>query len=230
MLTSRSFFRSLTRVPSIVFLGHSFTLWQCFWALFSPSHMEKIILFVLDTGKVGTELLEVGGPTNASSGLRGWRSRHIPNPLLHHDPVSQHSVLYKSTQPCTIACSPVSQSHSCVTGLITSWSYMVTFLSPQQDWKLHNLDEMWFPGASLSSTALSSPSNHSTHICSTINSHKASQVALVVKNLPANAGDLRYVSLIPELGRPPWRRAWQPTPVFLPGESHGQRSLVGCRP
>ena len=27
----------------------------------------------------------------------------------------------------------------------------------------------------------------------------------------------------------PWRRKWQPTPVFLPGESQGQRSLVGCR-
>ena len=27
-----------------------------------------------------------------------------------------------------------------------------------------------------------------------------------------------------------WRRAWQPTPVFLPGESHGQRSLVGYSP
>ena len=26
---------------------------------------------------------------------------------------------------------------------------------------------------------------------------------------------------------PSWRRAWQPTPEFLPGESHGQRSLVG---
>jgi len=26
----------------------------------------------------------------------------------------------------------------------------------------------------------------------------------------------------------PWRRAWQHTPVFLPGESHGQRSLAGC--
>ena len=25
-----------------------------------------------------------------------------------------------------------------------------------------------------------------------------------------------------------WRRKWQPTPVFLPGESQGQRSLVGC--
>ena len=27
-----------------------------------------------------------------------------------------------------------------------------------------------------------------------------------------------------------WRRKWQPTPAFLPGESHGQRSLVGCSP
>ena len=28
----------------------------------------------------------------------------------------------------------------------------------------------------------------------------------------------------------PWRRAWPPTPVFLSGESHGQRSLAGYRP
>ena len=28
----------------------------------------------------------------------------------------------------------------------------------------------------------------------------------------------------------PWRRAWQPTPVFLPGEPHGQRSVVGYGP
>ena len=27
-----------------------------------------------------------------------------------------------------------------------------------------------------------------------------------------------------------WRRKWQPTPVFLPGKVHGQRSLVGCSP
>ena len=32
------------------------------------------------------------------------------------------------------------------------------------------------------------------------------------------------------LGRFPWRREWQVTPVFLPGESHGLRSLVGYRP
>ena len=31
----------------------------------------------------------------------------------------------------------------------------------------------------------------------------------------------------PWVGKIPWRRAWQPTPVFLPGGSHGQRSLAG---
>ena len=31
----------------------------------------------------------------------------------------------------------------------------------------------------------------------------------------------------PWIRKIPWRRKWQPTPVFLPGESHGQRSLVG---
>jgi len=55
-------------------------------------------------------------------------------------------------------------------------------------------------------------------------------VALVVKNPPASAGDVRDAGLIPGLGRFPWRRAWQPSPVFLPGESHGQRSLVGYNP
>jgi len=32
------------------------------------------------------------------------------------------------------------------------------------------------------------------------------------------------------VGKIPWRRAWQSIPVFLPGESHGQRSLVGYSP
>ena len=34
----------------------------------------------------------------------------------------------------------------------------------------------------------------------------------------------------PLVGKIPWRRKWQPTPVFLPGKSHGQRSLVGYSP
>ena len=32
------------------------------------------------------------------------------------------------------------------------------------------------------------------------------------------------------MGKVAWRRPWQPAPVFVPGESHGQRSLGGCRP
>ena len=35
---------------------------------------------------------------------------------------------------------------------------------------------------------------------------------------------------IPWVRKIPWRRAWQPTPTFLPGESHGQRSLAGYGP
>ena len=69
----------------------------------------------------------------------------------------------------------------------------------------------------------------------------ASLVAQMVKNLPEcrfiNAEDIAC-SLPQSMGdgfhpwvrKIPWRRAWQPTPVFLPGESHGQRSLVGCSP
>ena len=51
----------------------------------------------------------------------------------------------------------------------------------------------------------------------------ASQVVPVVKNLSAHAEDLRDAVLIPWVRKIPWRRTWQPTPVFLPGESHGQR-------
>ena len=55
----------------------------------------------------------------------------------------------------------------------------------------------------------------------------ASQVALGIKNLHANAGDM---GSNPWVGRTPWRRKWQPSPVFLPGESQGHRSLTGYVP
>ena len=51
----------------------------------------------------------------------------------------------------------------------------------------------------------------------------------VVKNPPVNAGDAGDVDLITGLGRSPGRK-WQPTAVFLPGKSHGQKSLVGYSP
>ena len=56
---------------------------------------------------------------------------------------------------------------------------------------------------------------------------RASQVVLVVKNPPANAGDLKRCGFDPLVGTIPCRRKWQLTPVFLPKKSCGQRSLVG---
>ena len=54
----------------------------------------------------------------------------------------------------------------------------------------------------------------------------ASLVAQIVKNLPAKIepGFNFWIRKIP------WRKNWQPTPVFLPGEFHGQRSLAGYSP
>ena len=51
----------------------------------------------------------------------------------------------------------------------------------------------------------------------------------MVENPLANAGDKRDACFIPALGRF-LEEAWQPTPVFLPGKSHGQRSLAGYSP
>ena len=48
-----------------------------------------------------------------------------------------------------------------------------------------------------------------------------------VKASAFNAGE---PGSIPGSGKIPWRRKWQSTPVFLPGESHGWRSLVGYSP
>ena len=49
-----------------------------------------------------------------------------------------------------------------------------------------------------------------------------SLVAQMVKHLPA----MREI----QVGKISWRRKWQPTPVFLPGKSHGRRNLVGYSP
>ena len=57
----------------------------------------------------------------------------------------------------------------------------------------------------------------------------------MVKNLPANAGDIRDVGSIPGLGRSPGEGKGRENYLenslqFLPREFHGQRSLVGCSP
>ena len=50
-------------------------------------------------------------------------------------------------------------------------------------------------------------------------------MALEVKNSPAIAGDVKRCGFDPLVRKIPWRRKLQPPPVFLPGETHAQRSL-----
>ena len=51
----------------------------------------------------------------------------------------------------------------------------------------------------------------------------------VVKNPPA-IQETQETWVRSWVGKIPWKRAWQPTPVFFPGEAHGQRSLVVYSP
>ena len=51
-------------------------------------------------------------------------------------------------------------------------------------------------------------------------------MAQTVKNPPA----MQATKVQSLGGEDPWRRAWKPTPVFLPGEFHEQRSLLGYSP
>ena len=56
-------------------------------------------------------------------------------------------------------------------------------------------------------------------------------INVVVKNLLASAGDMRHETWVRSLnGEEPLKKGMATTPVFLPGESYGQRSLVGYSP
>ena len=55
-------------------------------------------------------------------------------------------------------------------------------------------------------------------------------MVLVIKNPPANAGDIKTCGFDPWVGKILWSRKWQPAPLFLPGKLHGQKTLVGYSP
>ena len=61
-------------------------------------------------------------------------------------------------------------------------------------------------------------------------SKRASQVALVVKESSCQHRRCKRHGFNPWFRKISWRRAWQPSPVSLPGESHGQKSLTGYSP
>ena len=80
---------------------------------------------------------------------------------------------------------------------------------------------------------LSYPISQISHLCVPLQDgiyNWASLMSQMVKKLPANAEGTRDVEFSPWAGKILWRRKWQPTPVFLSGKFHGQRSLVGYSP
>ena len=109
---------------------------------------------------------------------------------------------------------------------------------------IHMSQIIWEYSFSVSLISLSIILSRSTHIVANGNissflylmvsnlyihtmSSLASQVDLGVKNLPANVGEAGDTVSIRKI---PWRRKGQPSPVFLPGKSYGQRSQVGYSP
>src|SRR5574338_372105 len=58
----------------------------------------------------------------------------------------------------------------------------------------------------------------------------ASQLGKLIRTLPAQCRRHKRRRFSLWGGRIPWRRKWQPAPVFLPGKSHGRRSLAGYSP
>ena len=76
-------------------------------------------------------------------------------------------------------------------------------------------------GVTKSQTRLSHSHTHDAdvHLFCSVFLLQTSQVVLVVKNPPANTGDEKRYRFNPWVRKIPWRKAWQPTPVFLPGES-----------
>ena len=91
-------------------------------------------------------------------------------------------------------------------------------------WKISWMEE---PGG-LQSTGSQSGHNYSDlahkHACTTF---KGLLWCLSGKESTCQCKRLRFDPWVRKI---PWRRKWQPTPVFLPGESHGRRSLVGFSP
>ena len=70
------------------------------------------------------------------------------------------------------------------------------------------------------------PVHHQSPVLPVSTGQRASLLAQTVNNLPA----LWRPGFKPWVRKIPWRREWLPTPVFLPRETHGQRSLTGYSP
>ena len=147
------------------------------------------------------------------------------------------------TQLCLTLCEPMdcSPPGSCVHGILQArvleW-IAISFSrgsSPPRDWYwvsciANRVFTIWFTEESSRNrfTERQYLLTENVYGFPYLQSH--SQVALVIKNLTASAGDMRDMSSIPGSGRSSGGRHGNPTPVSLPGESYEQRILAGYSP
>ena len=102
----------------------------------------------------------------------------------------------------------------------TGWAvFHVPVAAGVRDFKVQECGDALLPGGTKLRYSLSP--RKLSYVMHVLWTHSGFPGDIVVKSSPAHAGDAKDVGLIP------WRRKWQLTLVFLPGESHGQRSLAG---
>ena len=89
----------------------------------------------------------------------------------------------------------------------------------------------WQPAFSVPGPSLHSPTTRSLRAAVTIRGLPAGTLGYSMAQNWAHAGSERrpHTSKIFSLSKH-WRRKWQPTPIFLPGKSNGQKSLAGYHP
>ena len=130
----------------------------------------------------------------------------------------------------------------CTHTYVLLWSKTLSWVTPQHLSEIHLLFPFFNAPSSPSHQHLpwttvlfQSPVRWQTHLSPYISTYKAGMPKMMkaqpwwgfpgdsCKEPTCQCRRLKRSNLW--VGKIPWRRAWQPTPVFLPGESHGQRSL-----
>ena len=116
------------------------------------------------------------------------------------------------------------------------YSYGTTFLEHQAKWDLKRINDLLIVPELVSDTVRSWICNFWFKFLPSCLSHKLMQCKVESRGFPCgsvikkSAGQCRRPEFYPWVGKKPWRRKWQPTPVFLPGKSLGKRRLVNYSP
>ena len=124
---------------------------------------------------------------------------------FHSDPSHLHHPGLDSTLLSQVLSAPVRNSHT-----VSHWDQVL----PPPLFYLHDSPPGLPLGSLTSMCILTTKALAFWHLYIIYFSESASQVALILKNLPANEGDIMRLGFDPWVGKIPWRRAWQPTPVF----------------